>query len=446
MSVNKESFTPVECRTILQVLDSGSDEIFDPEKIDEDDSGDGYHDLTALDSSTSRAGVQDQQVRSQVKNIQSQDINKVDGVARACWPNVAELTKSSTNLKRKINQLESMKVVAVSKQKMEGPTAKRRRPNFCEEEVHAMLREIAKRKKMILGKLDSRNTVTLKNHAWEEVLKAVNAVARIPRSVAEVRRKFSDLRVSVKKKAAQDKKYPGGTGGDPHFETTYTSIEEAVLQLLESVSIHGIPGILENEEPIDEEEREPTPAPSGVRFTAIHSREESRFRPVQEKEDSLTIILTEDMQEHEITVPIELIEPETSSHQSSQESSSSTEQRSRSHTPSATAEVNQTRSTLTCDPTDEPGPSPLPSTRQSKSISDRRPRTHSALKHAYLIPEVLQVQSQMRDSLVELVNSVQEVSTNMVKLVANTECIASALQTIAKAVQSKSPTHDTVCV
>ncbi|XP_042203520.1 uncharacterized protein LOC121853447 isoform X3 [Homarus americanus] len=409
MSVNKESFTPVECRTILQVLDSGSDEIFDPEKIDEDDSGDGYHDLTALDSSTSRAGVQDQQVRSQVKNIQSQDINKVnkvDGVARACWPNVAELTKSSTNLKRKINQLESMKVVAVSKQKMEGPTAKRRRPNFCEEEVHAMLREIAKRKKMILGKLDSRNTVTLKNHAWEEVLKAVNAVARIPRSVAEVRRKFSDLRVSVKKKAAQDKKYPGGT----------------------------------------EEEREPTPAPSGVRFTAIHSREESRFRPVQEKEDSLTIILTEDMQEHEITVPIELIEPETSSHQSSQESSSSTEQRSRSHTPSATAEVNQTRSTLTCDPTDEPGPSPLPSTRQSKSISDRRPRTHSALKHAYLIPEVLQVQSQMRDSLVELVNSVQEVSTNMVKLVANTECIASALQTIAKAVQSKSPTHDTVCV
>ncbi|XP_042214210.1 uncharacterized protein LOC121860906 isoform X2 [Homarus americanus] len=285
---------------------------------------------------------------------------------------------------------------------MEGPTAKKRRPNFSEAEVYAMVCEVAKRKKIILGKLDSRGAIKLKNHAWEEVVKAVNVVAQIPRNVEEVRRNFSDLRESVKNKAAQDKKYTGGT----------------------------------------EEEREQTSGPSGARFTALRSREDSMLRPVQEKEDSSTIVLTEDIQEHDITVPIVLLEPEASSHQNIQESSSSktyfgercsssktgkplaatTEQQSRSLTPSATADDNQTRSTLTAGPTDEPGSSQIASWSRSGS----RPRTLSALKDANLIPELLQVQSQMRDCLV--------------KLVANTECIASSLQTIAKIVQSKNPT------
>ncbi|XP_042214208.1 myb/SANT-like DNA-binding domain-containing protein 4 isoform X1 [Homarus americanus] len=325
---------------------------------------------------------------------------------------------------------------------MEGPTAKKRRPNFSEAEVYAMVCEVAKRKKIILGKLDSRGAIKLKNHAWEEVVKAVNVVAQIPRNVEEVRRNFSDLRESVKNKAAQDKKYTGGTGGGPQIENTYTAIEEAVLQLLDPVSIHGIPGDVESEEPINEEEREQTSGPSGARFTALRSREDSMLRPVQEKEDSSTIVLTEDIQEHDITVPIVLLEPEASSHQNIQESSSSktyfgercsssktgkplaatTEQQSRSLTPSATADDNQTRSTLTAGPTDEPGSSQIASWSRSGS----RPRTLSALKDANLIPELLQVQSQMRDCLV--------------KLVANTECIASSLQTIAKIVQSKNPT------
>ncbi|KAG7170500.1 t-SNARE domain-containing protein 1-like 3 [Homarus americanus] len=89
---------------------------------------------------------------------------------------------------------------------MEGPSAKKRRPNFSEAEVYAIVSEVTKRQQIILGKLDStRCTLKLKNHAWGEVLNAVNAVARFPRNVVEVRRKFSDLRVSVKKKAAQDK-------------------------------------------------------------------------------------------------------------------------------------------------------------------------------------------------------------------------------------------------
>ncbi|XP_042205567.1 uncharacterized protein LOC121854992, partial [Homarus americanus] len=235
--------------------------------------------------------------------------------------------------------------------------------------------------------------------AWGEVLNAVNAVGRVTRNVTEIRWKFSDLRVSVKKKAAQDKKYAGGT----------------------------------------EEEREPTPGPSGARFTATGScfREEFMFRPVQEKDDSITLILNEDIQEHDITVPIVHLEPETSaptnipgisssgtyevetcsSSNTRQPIAATTEQRSRSSTPSATA----VRSTVTGDSTDEMGSSPMPSTIRS----GRRPRTSSARKDEDLLREMLRVQTQMRDSFLQLV--------------ANTECIASAMLCIARVMQSKNP-------
>ncbi|KAG7175500.1 putative Myb/SANT-like DNA-binding domain-containing protein 8, partial [Homarus americanus] len=234
---------------------------------------------------------------------------------------------------------------------------------------------------------------------WGEVLNAVNAVGRVTRNVTEIRWKFSDLRVSVKKKAAQDKKYAGGT----------------------------------------EEEREPTPGPSGARFTATGScfREEFMFRPVQEKDDSITLILNEDIQEHDITVPIVHLEPETSaptnipgisssgtyevetcsSSNTRQPIAATTEQRSRSSTPSATA----VRSTVTGDSTDEMGSSPMPSTIRS----GRRPRTSSARKDEDLLREMLRVQTQMRDSFLQLV--------------ANTECIASAMLCIARVMQSKNP-------
>ncbi|XP_042243324.1 myb/SANT-like DNA-binding domain-containing protein 4 [Homarus americanus] len=68
----------------------------------------------------------------------------------------------------------------------------KRRPNFSEAEVYALVTEVAKRKEMILGKLDSSScTLQLKNHAWGEVLNAVNAVGRVTRNVTEIRRKFS---------------------------------------------------------------------------------------------------------------------------------------------------------------------------------------------------------------------------------------------------------------
>ncbi|KAG7170758.1 hypothetical protein Hamer_G025213, partial [Homarus americanus] len=73
------------------------------------------------------------------------------------------------------------------------------------------------------------------------------------------------------------------------------------------------------------------------------------------------------------------------------------------------ADDNQTRSTVTGDHTEEPGSSPIPSTSHSRSRSGSRSRTPSALKDAKLIPEVLHVQSQLRDSSMESTRSKTEV-------------------------------------
>ncbi|KAG7165326.1 hypothetical protein Hamer_G007131 [Homarus americanus] len=169
-------------------------------------------------------------------------------------------------------------------------------------------------------------------------------------------------------------------GGGPQIEITYTAIEEAILQLLDPASIHGIPGDVESEEPINEPE---TSAPTNIPGFSSSG-----------------------------TYEVETC----SSSNTRQPIAATTEHRSRSSTPSATA----VRSTVTGDYTDEMGSSPMPST----SRSGRRPRTSSARKDEDL-REMLRVQTQMRDSFLQLV--------------ANTECIASAMLCIAKVMQSKNP-------
>ncbi|XP_042889390.1 uncharacterized protein LOC122264516 [Penaeus japonicus] len=46
----------------------------------------------------------------------------------------------------------------------------------------------------------------------------------------------------------------GGTGGGPQIPVSYTAVEEAMLQLIEPTAIHGIEGVYENEEDVDDPE------------------------------------------------------------------------------------------------------------------------------------------------------------------------------------------------
>ena len=83
--------------------------------------------------------------------------------------------------------------------------SKKRRPNFNDEELHAMIAAVQQRKTILLAKFDNNVTAKTKNSAWEAV-REVNLVSRVHHDFAEVKKKFSNFRGIVKIKAANEKK------------------------------------------------------------------------------------------------------------------------------------------------------------------------------------------------------------------------------------------------
>lgn len=92
------------------------------------------------------------------------------------------------------------------------PTKKARRPNFSDAESLALIEAVTARRDVLLNKFDNEVTARAKAAAWEEVKQEVNNVSRVGRTTDEVRRKYKDLRVAVKRKAGQETQHMGGTG------------------------------------------------------------------------------------------------------------------------------------------------------------------------------------------------------------------------------------------
>jgi len=68
----------------------------------------------------------------------------------------------------------------------------------------ALIEAVVKRRSVVLGKIDHKRTGQVINNAWECVTSEVNLVARVPRTVAETRRKLTDLRAAVKKRNTRE--------------------------------------------------------------------------------------------------------------------------------------------------------------------------------------------------------------------------------------------------
>ncbi|XP_018009578.1 uncharacterized protein LOC108667106 [Hyalella azteca] len=116
---------------------------------------------------------------------------------------------------------------------------KRRRPNFSDEEVMALITAVSKRKNILLGKFDKTITAKAKLLQWQAVIDSVNCVSTVKRDVAEVRKKFYDLRTQVKKKATTENQYSGLTGGGPPVKVKYSHVEKAMLPLLSRTAMFG---------------------------------------------------------------------------------------------------------------------------------------------------------------------------------------------------------------
>lgn len=119
--------------------------------------------------------------------------------------------------------------------------AKKRKMNFSEREVEIILEEMEKQKHILVNHFNAGVTHITKNSAWVEILKRVNAVTTCQRELAEVKKKWSDLKTEVRRKVAQARAAMDGTGDCTSVPVILTSTQQRICNLLGEATIISLP-------------------------------------------------------------------------------------------------------------------------------------------------------------------------------------------------------------
>lgn len=119
--------------------------------------------------------------------------------------------------------------------------AKRRKTNFSEREVEIIVEEMEKQKHVLVNHFNAGVTHIAKNNAWVEILKRVNAVSTCQRELAEVKKKWSDLKTEVRRKVAQARAAMEGTGDCTSVPVILTSMQQRICNLLGEATIISLP-------------------------------------------------------------------------------------------------------------------------------------------------------------------------------------------------------------
>ena len=91
--------------------------------------------------------------------------------------------------------------------------------------------EVEERQRVLFGSLSSGVSAKQKRLEWEKVCERVNAVGSETRTPAEIKKKWSDLKVEVKRRTAALRRSTGQTGGGPG-EETLTPFEQRVVAII----------------------------------------------------------------------------------------------------------------------------------------------------------------------------------------------------------------------
>nr|XP_055024057.1 nuclear apoptosis-inducing factor 1 [Misgurnus anguillicaudatus] len=119
--------------------------------------------------------------------------------------------------------------------------AKKRKTNFSEREVEIIVEEMEKQKHILVNHFNAGVTHIAKNNAWVEIMKRVNAVATCQRELAEVKKKWSDLKTEVRRKVAQARAAMEGTGDCTSVPVLLTSMQQRICNLLGEATIISLP-------------------------------------------------------------------------------------------------------------------------------------------------------------------------------------------------------------
>ncbi|XP_054868348.1 t-SNARE domain-containing protein 1-like [Amphiprion ocellaris] len=162
--------------------------------------------------------------------------------------------------------------------------AEKRKGNFSETEIEVLVDEMEARKSILFGGHSSGITNKRKGTEWQQVVTSVNSVSSTERTVAEVKRKWSDLKVEAKKRVTCHRQSMSATGGG-RGKPEPTPLDSRIASILGTASGCGIMSEKEGDtdlaEPTEETELE-TLADEEVLTTACPvSVDESWLSPVQ---------------------------------------------------------------------------------------------------------------------------------------------------------------------
>ncbi|XP_035813267.1 t-SNARE domain-containing protein 1-like [Amphiprion ocellaris] len=91
--------------------------------------------------------------------------------------------------------------------------AEKSKGNFSETEIEVLVDEVEARKSILFGGHSSGITNKRKGTEWQHVVTSVNSVSSTERTVAEVKKKWSDLKVEAKKRVTCHRQIVSATGG-----------------------------------------------------------------------------------------------------------------------------------------------------------------------------------------------------------------------------------------
>ncbi|XP_059367785.1 nuclear apoptosis-inducing factor 1-like isoform X2 [Carassius carassius] len=117
--------------------------------------------------------------------------------------------------------------------------SKGKKRNFSEAELEVLVSEVDERKAILFGGHSSGITNKNKYLEWQHITAAVNAVASANRTLPDVKKKWSDLKVGVKKRLASHRQSVCATGrgkGAPDL----SPMETRMASILGQTSVCGI--------------------------------------------------------------------------------------------------------------------------------------------------------------------------------------------------------------
>ncbi|XP_053552011.1 nuclear apoptosis-inducing factor 1 [Bombina bombina] len=119
--------------------------------------------------------------------------------------------------------------------------AKKRKMNFSEQEVDIIMEEMEKQKHVLINHFNAGVPLLTKSNAWHHILKRVNAISTCHRELAEVKKKWSDLKTEVRRKMSQARATVEGEGDVGTAPILLTPMQQRICNLLGESAILSLP-------------------------------------------------------------------------------------------------------------------------------------------------------------------------------------------------------------